>query len=445
MVAKKYFMLVAFALLFCIATAPVNAVIVCNTTVGNWTENDDYGAVDWIDVATSWDGNHLVAMEYGGYPYTSADGGYTWTQNINTSGYWTSVSSSSDGKKLVAIYPGYDIFTSNNFGVTWTDRVDAGVRDWIGVSSSSDGKKIIAITVNEEVVVSSDSGVTWTDYGSGAGFTNTAFIDSSGDGTKVLVAIYGGDLHLSNDSGETFTDLVDIGMWNDWIGVAISSDGEKLMAATYDGYVFTSSDGGETWNNDTYYEEWINCTAYNNNSTACEENGCTWVCLGFPCRRPFCTSNQYLVGAAMSGDGSTMGVYQSLGYLYVSRDDGATWVEQTVPGSRGWGSMDFSYNGSFIIAADYFDTGGHIWMYRDEITCSDVVLPASIDLPALIIFVLILFLIALIWVSTPIYLVVCGFVYVSAGAFLAASSSAFVGVVVAVIGLSLFVGAFLKR
>ena len=54
--------------------------------------------------AASTDGMKIVrAGETNGYLQTSADGGVTWTYRTNTTQNWAGVASSGDGQKLVAI------------------------------------------------------------------------------------------------------------------------------------------------------------------------------------------------------------------------------------------------------------------------------------------------------------------------------------------------------
>jgi hypothetical protein len=65
-------------------------------------------------VASSADGTKLVAVANlfpdGGYIYTSADSGATWTQT-GTQQDWSSVASSADGTKLVAVANAGYIYT----------------------------------------------------------------------------------------------------------------------------------------------------------------------------------------------------------------------------------------------------------------------------------------------------------------------------------------------
>ncbi len=112
-----------------------------------WTERTPGGVSGSWRVTSSANGLKLaIANEnYGGYIYTSIDGGETWTQRINSSSNWKSITSSSDGTKLAAVGSGGHIHTSRDGGATWTQQTDAGVRDWQDITSSADGNKLAAV------------------------------------------------------------------------------------------------------------------------------------------------------------------------------------------------------------------------------------------------------------------------------------------------------------
>ena len=91
------------------------------------------------------DGAHLAAAEYGGYIYTSADFGVTWTQR-SAGGHhtWLSIASSADGSELAGAVSNGFIYTSLDSGVSWTENVSGGSRAWSSIASSSDGAHLAA-------------------------------------------------------------------------------------------------------------------------------------------------------------------------------------------------------------------------------------------------------------------------------------------------------------
>ena len=112
----------------------------------------------WFGVASSSDGNKLVAVVNGGQIYTSTDSGVTWTARASSQN-WQGVASSSDGSKLVAaIYGGGQIYTSTDSGVTWT--AGASSQSWTSVASSSDGSKLVATVNNGGQIYTADVGQT---------------------------------------------------------------------------------------------------------------------------------------------------------------------------------------------------------------------------------------------------------------------------------------------
>jgi hypothetical protein len=126
----------------------------------NWTARAS--AQYWTGVASSADGTKLVAVtsfdtatpapDYEGQIYTSADSGTNWTQHSGTAApnvNWLSVASSADGSHLVAAsYPSTIepplICTSTNFGTSW-QLAYAPLANWACVASSADGTKLVAV------------------------------------------------------------------------------------------------------------------------------------------------------------------------------------------------------------------------------------------------------------------------------------------------------------
>ena len=71
-----------------------------------------------------------------------------WAEQNSGSQSWRSVASSADGNKLVAVVSGGQIYTSADTGMTWTPQTNGipnnGVAFWNGVTSSADGSKLAA-------------------------------------------------------------------------------------------------------------------------------------------------------------------------------------------------------------------------------------------------------------------------------------------------------------
>ena len=167
--------------------------------------------------------------------------GATWVSR-ETLRSWRAIASSSDGDKLVAVVNGGQIYTSTDAGVTWTPRETN--RAWISVSSSSDGMNLIAATFPGFLYTSTDGGVNWTQRESSRSWYRTA---SSADGQKLAaVDIGSGFIYVSDDAGVNWAQRHIAAQWS---GIAMSSDGQRMIAARNDGTpkVYISTDGGVNW------------------------------------------------------------------------------------------------------------------------------------------------------------------------------------------------------
>ena len=273
----------------------------------SWTQRGSFG--NWQAIASSADGSKLVAADYGGQLYTSADYGLTWTPR-DAARNWTAVASSSDGSKLVAAVDGGQLYTSTDSGVTWTPRESN--RGWDTVASSADGSMLVAGDFGGQLYTSSDSGVTWTPRDSARSWASVA---SSADGSKLVAADFGGQLYTSTDFGVNWTPR-QAGL--NWISVASSADGSKLVAAEFGGLLYTSTDSGVTWSARKSAPAW--------RSVASSADGSKLVAADF-------------------GTSPT-----EPGHLYTSTDSGLTWTPRN--GLGNWGAVASSADGNKLVAVD---------------------------------------------------------------------------------------------
>ena len=255
----------------------------------------------WRTVASSADGNKLVAVVQNGQIYTSVDSGVSWTPRESNRN-WLSVASSADGNKLVAADSGGQIYTSTDSGVTWTARESN--RNWRSLASSADGNKLVAADSGGRIYTSADSGITWTPRDSNRGWLSVA---SSADGSKLVAAVYTGQIYTSADSGITWTPRESN---RNWWSVASSADGSKLVAGVVFGQIYTSVDSGVSWTPRENNREW-------------------W-------------------SVASSADGSKLVAADSGGRIYTSADSGITWTPRE--NNRDWWSVASSADGSKLVA-----------------------------------------------------------------------------------------------
>ncbi len=135
----------------------------------------------------------------------STNSGANWLATSVTSSFaWSAVASSADGNKLVAMNPNANglIYTSSDSGATWTTNSSPG-ESWISVASSADGARLVAAlgggfnpggpSVGGPVYSSIDSGATWTSNDVPYAFS----VASSADGSKLVAAANGGGIYTA--------------------------------------------------------------------------------------------------------------------------------------------------------------------------------------------------------------------------------------------------------
>ena len=269
---------------------------------------------NWTSVASSSDGNKLVAVVSGGLIYTSGDSGVTWVPRA-TSRNWQSVASSTDGSRLIAAASGGQIYTSADSGVTWTPHESS--RNWRGVASSSDGSKLVAVVSGGQIYTSGDSGLSWTPRELGR---NWLAVCSSSDGVKLAaVEAATGLVYTTANSGTTWTPHGPVGFLS--ASIASSADGTRLVVAQDDGTIVSSGDSGVTWTSRGGSGPW---RAVASSSDGTRLAGVMRAAVGWP-------------------------EFQGGGPAYSSPDSGITWIQRT--DARDWSCIASSADGSKLVAA----------------------------------------------------------------------------------------------
>src|SRR5262249_8149085 len=124
----------------------------------HWT-NATAGSRAWAYVASSADGQVLMATEDGGLIYTSADGGAHWAPQNSGGSIRCGAAVSSDGNRMWALDDAGGLHDSADAGVTWTVRSIPNLSNFI--SASADFGQIV--TGGEgPLFTSSDAGISWT-------------------------------------------------------------------------------------------------------------------------------------------------------------------------------------------------------------------------------------------------------------------------------------------
>ena len=306
----------------------VNTTSLGGTAGAVWTARES--SRDWLSIASSADGNKLVAVVNFRQIYTSTDGGVSWTPRATDANRaWRAVASSADGNKLVAVVNNGQIYTSTDSGVSWTPRATDANRSWGAVASSADGSKLVALG-GSRIYTSTDSGATWTPRTDA--IPRLSAVASSADGSKLIAAVFGssGQLYTSTDSGESWTPHEP---GHSWWQVASSADGSKLVAAELHGDLYTSTDGGVTW------------TARATDS----DNFQNWTSV------------------ASSADGTKLVAVERGGRIHTSSDSGENWTAHE--SIRTWFWVASSADGSRLAAVDFGgNEGGLIYTSTAAIT-----------------------------------------------------------------------------
>ena len=299
-----------------------------------WTQTSA-PITNWMSIASSGDGNKLVAVAYGGLTnqgimfsilpgpiYTSTNSGFSWNQTSAPSKVWQSVTSSYDGSKIAAVPEYGGIYTSMDSGQTWTQSTNAPYAFWGSIAMSADGTTIAATIPGAEYVagaiyLSTNSGNTW-EQTSAPTVEDWSSLAVSADGRKMLAGAIDGWVYFSTNSGTTWTqaNLPNI----IWGGMAVSSNGNTFIAAVNQsinpiengGPIYVSTNSGTTWS-----------------QSSAPIAG--WTAL------------------ASSADGSRLVAANGGGKIYTSPDSGITWFMNTAP-SMGWTSVASSADGTKLVA-----------------------------------------------------------------------------------------------
>jgi hypothetical protein len=283
----------------------------------------------WASVASSADGNRLVAVSGNGLIYTSTNYGSTWLSNNAPSNNWTAVACSADGTKLVAS-GGYDVYT--NAGTTWAMAFAQPPEGLTLVASSADGTKLV---------------------------TASSIIDIH------TVPI----LYASTNSGAKWTNAKASSFTQPWVALTISADGNKFAGAVQseftgltNGIIYTSTNGSSTWmTNAAPSQVFYTClsSSVNGNELLAANSGgllittnagSGWMVLSNapPMNQIACSTN----GRVVFGLGN--------GQIYSSINTGATWITNTAPLTN-WVAIAVSAHGDRGVAAV---SGGGIYILQ---------------------------------------------------------------------------------
>ena len=317
------------------------------------------GTNDWECIASSADGNTLIAGQWPGAVAVSTNAGATWMTAM-TSGYWNSVASSADGTKLLAAAanvgssPPAGVFLSTNSGASWISN-SLPPFYWGSVAMSADGKTMAAVApINSgfdeaticAVFCSTNSGKNWVSnslYLLGFGGQPTPVsVAMSAEGRKIFV-VDPEEVSYSTNFGTSWMLMTNAPTTYGWASpsevIASSADGNTLIMCISENSftnagVYLSTNCGSTWNL----------------TSLPQTNGWGWV--------------------ASSADGKILMV-SGTGFgapcpLCISTNSGATWTINT---NENWAGVACSADGGALVAVSASDAnfdGNSGAIYRSQ-------------------------------------------------------------------------------
>ena len=178
--------------------------------------------------------------------WKTVDAGLTWTELTNApSMNWGAVATSGDGQIVMALsWVGTDkvIYGSIDAGANWS--VVYTTSSQLNDIAISDSGNIVAVVTDDGILKSTDGGTSFTNLPNSAGATS---IDMSSDGRKLVAASYYSTIKKSIDGGDSWIDLQSSG--TNWNQIAISDDGQTIMGVAKGNVagVMSSRDGGQTF------------------------------------------------------------------------------------------------------------------------------------------------------------------------------------------------------
>ncbi|HMJ69566.1 MAG TPA: FG-GAP-like repeat-containing protein [Cyclobacteriaceae bacterium] len=341
-----------------------SGVIKTTTGTSSFVSNANTGLseVDPTQVISTYDGNILVDTYNAGLQI-SEDRGATWARNTSIplgALLMTTTSSTSTRNHDVLVlnnYPDYDLYRSTNSGITFAKQTTPVDFQWI---QGTDFDHVFALSYSPGTTwyYSYSNGATGTWTASNITITNlpASFAIYSPErmsvySTSVTSSTMFFELYNNNTPGyEQWKVVFTIGATTTISGVASKvtlpfADMDKMKAAAGKFYVFS-----DNTNPDKY--------AYSINA------GSTWTTRNSPAveGEMFVADNGYVFLTS-----------ESPSKVYVTRDDGVSYIEATLP--SGSTVSTFNINDIYIDALDF----AHMLVYRDYLysTTNEIVLPVA--------------------------------------------------------------------
>lgn len=261
----------------------------------------------WAAVASSANGQHLLAAPNFGRLYVSHDSGQTW-QTTGPNLQWSAVAMSGDGKYMLTAPRNSTLFKSSDSGATWDPHSGSRLY-WLAVAMSADGQKWAASDFDTRSVY------LWTDAGDSSGgtavFTSKyPFFMAMAYGAQSLIVAdqAADDIYRLNFSTRQFASLGAGARY--WSSLSCNDNCNDIAAAV------------NTDENPLYLS-----------------SGAAWYERGQGLGIKYVSSSK---------DGQSLLAAPSSGPLYYTRNRGASW--QKLGASQNWNAVAISSDGTRFLA-----------------------------------------------------------------------------------------------
>lgn len=228
-----------------------------------WTELENAPSTYWGAIATSGNGQVVVALAQSGNDhvvYRSENAGVSWSSEHTTTSQLFDIAISADGNTTVVgsqdgILKSIDGESTYNPLVNpLANTQNSGNNDWRSIDMSADGLKIVAVSPGRNIQKSTDGGSSWTELtNSGTGYWTDVSISSNGENIMGVTMFDADGVMSSRDGGQTFTSA-NIGSTfkaSQATFAAMSADGMVMIATSYQSVPQMSIDSGMTWSSTT--------------------------------------------------------------------------------------------------------------------------------------------------------------------------------------------------
>lgn len=300
-----------------------------------------------LSLALSEDGKYQVLSSVTDGIYISSDEGWYWTKTLDaaTNAFeFAAVAITADGSTMYAatqgpyssqntvINGGY-LYKSSDYGLTWTQLTSAGTKLWSKIAVSDDGTKLIAITE-----------------------ATTGYVNGIYEVTK------NPELFYSTNSGSSWTNQRADAFWN---SVTISSDGSRMWAGSLESGAWFSSNSGTTWTQKrSVGNRSLSASADGRVVIAIEgstlkmtsDTGTTWSTVTRPAAG---VGGTIMAGVAVSGNGKNLVLAVNNGFLLLSNNAGASWIQS---------DYNNFYAGSYL----QYSADLSVWISRDGLHLASV-------------------------------------------------------------------------